>query len=104
MEFDKATAVGCGPCLLGNFVWNVPWHWRKSYTSLAKRIQAVFSKKFRKERKEALWKMEQTKHLIAQIIKADFENNDYFHFSLIQSNLRQIALDWIIEQTHKYLL
>ena len=93
------------PSLLGNALWWLPSPWRFGHhsNSVTKRIKALFSKKRRKKLKDLTWKIEQSKLMIEQIVKTAFESNDSFHFSLIQSNIHEISVDWIIEQTNKYL-
>lgn len=86
---------GSGPLLLGNALWGGDWK-NENWLTLAWFIKNLLSSKHRKNNKLK-------KQILAQQVKTSFESNDNFYFSLIQSNIKDISLKAIIEETDKYL-
>lgn len=97
-KIDRYQLSGEGPSLLGNALWMTPWSWHKRQS-----ISRLLKRFFNNRRRQRKFKVTQTKETIKQLVKTSFESNTYFHFSLIQSHIHEISVDWIIEQTNKYL-
>ncbi len=99
---DLYQSYNAGPLLLGNALWTIPcqWLWVRHLT-LLRRLKKLL--KIQRRKPNVKIKMGLVKQFIEQQVKSSFESNDYFYFSLIQSNIKEISLDWIIEQTNKYL-
>lgn len=94
-RIDMYQISGGWPLLLGNAIWRSPWGKEKWWT-LNWLMKNIFSRNHRKSNKLK-------KQIISQHIKTSFESNDYFYFSLIQSNIKDISLESLIKETDKYL-
>ena len=95
-----------GPSLSSNALWlHLLRFMIPSKRSLLSRLwKRISIRQARKEqvRRKAL--AEKFKALVEKQIKTSFEANHYFHFSLIQSSIDEIEVEWIIEQTNRYLM
>jgi hypothetical protein len=93
-----------GPSLLSNALW---WHLLR----VTPPHKNIFSRAWKRISKRQRKKGHMVKNDIImnfktwseKQIQASFESNTYFHFTLIQSSIDEIPVEWIIEQTNKYL-
>jgi len=79
--------------LLDNAIWKSHW---ENWSTLTWLLKNLLSNNHRK-------KSRLKNAIISLQIKTAFESNDRFYFSLIQSNIKDISIESLIEETNKYL-
>ena len=98
--------LGRAPSLLGNALW-LPFELCKTKPKKKCALKRLWKKISPRQREKIHAQQQAIKYrlypLVEKQVQTAFESNSYFHFSLIQSNIDDIQVEWIIEQTKKYL-